>query len=234
MLEVRDLNAFYGQSHILHGINLDLAEGESIALLGRNGAGKSTFLKALLNADPRTEGAMRFGAQTLDTQPTHTRTRLGMSLVPEDRRIFPKLTVAQNIEMGAFAAREEQKPYTIAEVVDLLPMVGPLLNRFGYQLSGGQQQMVAIARGLIARPRLLMLDEPAEGLAPVIVDELSDTINAIRKAEGRSIVVTEQNIDFARQTTDRLYLLDVGSVVFSGTWEEFSRNADLVDRYLVL
>ncbi|APE43935.1 ABC transporter ATP-binding protein [Sulfitobacter alexandrii] len=234
MLEVRNLNAFYGESHILHGIDLDLAAGESIALLGRNGAGKSTCLKSLLNADPRTEGSIRFAETPLGAQPAFARSRMGMALVPEDRRIFPMLTVAQNIEMGAFAARDGRKPYTLDEVVDLLPMVGPLLSRLGFQLSGGQQQMVAIARGLIARPRLLMLDEPAEGLAPVIVDELADTINAIRKAEGRSLIVTEQNIDFARETTDRLYLLDVGSVVFSGSWGDFDRNGDLVDRYLVL
>ena len=234
MLEVSRLDAFYGQSHILHAIDLHLSAGESVALLGRNGAGKSTFLKALMDAGPRARGDIVLDGSPLGPDATHARARRGMSLVPEDRRIFPKLTVAQNIEMGCYAAAAGRSCYTLDEVVALLPMVAPLLDRLGYQLSGGQQQMIAIARGIVSRPNVLMLDEPAEGLAPVIVDELSDAVNRVRRTEGMAMIITEQNLDFARETTDRLYLLDVGRVVFAGTWAEFDDRADLVDRYLAL
>ncbi len=234
MLDVEKLDAFYGQSHILHGIDFQMRAGESVALLGRNGAGKSTFLKSLLNGGPHVKGRVTFLDQVLDRHAMHARARLGMALVPEDRRIFPKLTVEENIDIGGRATPKGAKAHTIDEVVELLPMCGPLLKRLGFQLSGGQQQMVAIARGVVARPRLLMLDEPAEGLAPVIVDELADAINRLRRTDDLSLIVTEQNIDFARETTDRLYLLDVGSVVFSGTWSQFDARPDLVDRYLAL
>ncbi|MBP0438304.1 ABC transporter ATP-binding protein [Tianweitania sediminis] len=234
MLEVAKLDAFYGQSHILRGIDFQVAAGESVALLGRNGAGKSTFLKALLNGGPQARGRISFLGQHLTREQLHQRARLGMALVPEDRRIFPKLTVEENIEIGGRAAPTGATPHSINDVVAMLPMCGPLLKRLGFQLSGGQQQMVAIARGIVSRPRLLMLDEPAEGLAPVIVDELADAINRLRQTEGLSLIVTEQNIDFARETTDRLYLLDVGEVVFSGSWPEFDARPDLVDRYLAL
>jgi ABC-type branched-subunit amino acid transport system ATPase component len=234
MLEVSQLDAFYGKSHVLHAIDLRVAAGESVALLGRNGAGKSTFLKTLLNAGPRGSGDIALDGRAFSTEPTHVRARRGLALVPEDRRIFSKLTVAQNIEMGGHAAADGKPCYSLAEIVALLPMVGPLVDRLGYQLSGGQQQMVAIARGIVSRPKVLMLDEPAEGLAPVIVDELGDAINRIRRSEGTAMIITEQNLDFARETSDRLYLLDVGEVVFGGSWAEFDDRPDLVDRYLAL
>ncbi|EAQ04806.1 ABC branched chain amino acid transporter, ATPase subunit [Pseudooceanicola batsensis HTCC2597] len=234
MIEAHNLDAFYGQSHILHSIDFHLAEGESVALLGRNGAGKSTFLKSLIDAGPTVTGQVNLLGEDLHQIQTHKRAQMGMALVPEDRRIFPMLTVAQNIEIGGHAAGKNNPRYTLDDVVEMFPMLKPLLSRLGYQLSGGQQQMLAIARGIVSHPRLLMLDEPAEGLAPVIVDELADTVNALRKGGTRGMILTEQNVDFARQTTDRLYVLDVGSVVFSGTWPEFDANTDLIDRYLVL
>lgn len=234
MLEVRNLNSFYDQSHVLHDISLSLGKGESIALLGRNGAGKTTFLKSLLNGGPRRTGDLSYSGASLLGVPMHKCARLGLSLVPEERRIIPTLTVEENILLGLHAAGAERKAYTLDEVVDLFPMCKPLLKRKGYQLSGGQQQMIAIARGVISCPSILMLDEPAEGLAPVIVDELADTINAVRKVTTMSMLITEQNIDFARATTDRACVIDVGSMVFQGSWSEFDAQPDLVEKYLAL
>ncbi|OKO78285.1 ABC transporter ATP-binding protein [Bradyrhizobium sp. AS23.2] len=234
MLEVRDLDAFYGDSHILHRVSFDIGAGEGVALLGRNGAGKSTLLKALMDAGPRATGRMRFDGHDLAGAPTHRRARLGMTLVPEDRRIFPHVSVAENLELARHACPSGLTPPTPAEIAAQFTLLQPILDRRADRLSGGQQQMVAVGRGLMARPKLLMLDEPAEGLAPVIVEDMAREIAVVRRREKLSLLVTEQNIDFARACTDRLLVIDSGAMVFSGDWAAFDAAPDLEARFLAV
>jgi len=234
MLEVGGLDAFYGDSHILHGISLAIGAGEGVALLGRNGAGKSTLLKALMDAGPRVSGTIRFEGQDLGGEPTHRRARRGIALVPEDRRIFPHVSVTENLELARHACPPGLTPPTPQEVAAQFTLLQPILDRRGDRLSGGQQQMVAVGRGLMARPKLLMLDEPAEGLAPVIVEDMAREIAAVRKRENLALLVTEQNIDFARACTDRLLIIDSVAIVFSGDWKAYDAAPDLEARFLAV
>ena len=234
LLELDRLDAWYGDSHILQDIALRVAEGEGVALLGRNGAGKSTLLKAIMDAGPRAEGRIRFAGSDLGGMACHMRARLGLCLVPEDRRIFTHTTVAGNLMLARYGTPSGQTPLSVDEVVALLPMLSTLLDRKGYQLSGGQQQMLAVGRGLVPRPRLLMLDEPAEGLAPVIVEELAREIGRIRATRGQALIITEQNVAFARACTDRVYLMESGRIVYSGDWDDFDAHPELQDRHLAL
>jgi ABC-type branched-subunit amino acid transport system ATPase component len=227
LLEIAGLNAFYGDSHILHDISLELREGEGLALLGRNGAGKTTLLKSVMAAGPRTSGALAFEGRSLDGLATHKRARLGLSLVPEDRRLFAHLTVEANLALARSAARPDAPALTPADLGRLFPMLAGLMGRKGGALSGGQQQMVAVARGLASRPKLVLLDEPAEGLAPVIVDQLADEIARSRAEQGYALIVTEQNVDFARSCTDRVAILDTGRLVFAGAWAEYDADPHL-------
>jgi branched-chain amino acid transport system ATP-binding protein len=233
LLELTNLDAFYGDSHILHGVSLTVREGEGLALLGRNGAGKTTLLKSIMAAGPRVAGGIAFDGKALGGMPTHRRARAGISLVPEDRRLFPHLSVEANLVLAQQATRPGETPLQPAEVARLFPMLADLMARRGHALSGGQQQMVAVARGLVPKPRLMLLDEPAEGLAPVIVDQLSDEIAASRAAQSYALILTEQNISFARACTDRVAVLDTGRLVFAGTWDTFDAS-DAAKNHLAL
>lgn len=234
LLKVEGLDAYYGDSHVLFDVALEVRQGQGVALLGRNGVGKSTLLKSVLNAGPRTSGRVEFGGSALGDLATEKRARLGLMLVPEDRRIFPHLTVAQNLELAGHAAPRGTMPLTVAEICERFPMIASLTARQGFQLSGGQQQLVAVARGIVSRPRLLLLDEPAEGLAPLIVQELAEEVRRIREREGAALLLAEQNVSFARRCTDYVYLLDTGRVVFSGSWEAFDAQPELKTRYLAV
>jgi len=234
MLELKHVNSFYGQAHILHDVSLKLAAGERVAVVGRNGAGKSTLLKTIMNADPIVRGDVRFDGKSLGNKRASDRVRLGISLVPEDRRIFTHLTVGENIKLAQYGTELKQGLPTIDEVVGKFPMLTDLVDRLGGQLSGGQQQVVAIARSIAARPRLMLLDEPTEGLAPVIVEDLADKIIEACDAYGIALLLAEQNLWFARKCTSRVLLLDSGAIVFSGEWTEFDQSADLVERYLAV
>lgn len=234
MLEIAGLDAWYGDSHILHDVALSVGSGEGVALLGRNGAGKSTLLKAIMEAGPRARGGLVFDGKPLAGLPAHARARLGLCLVPEDRRIFPHISVAENLRLARHATAPGETPMSVEAVAELLPMLKTLLERRGFQLSGGQQQMVAIGRGLVPRPRLLMLDEPAEGLAPVIVEELAEEIRKVRQTQGQALLVAEQNVAFARACTDRLYLIESGRIVFGGDWASFDAQPELQERHLAL
>ncbi|MEY8839068.1 ABC transporter ATP-binding protein [Cribrihabitans sp. XS_ASV171] len=233
LLRVSELHAFYGGSHVIQDASLSVAPGESVALLGRNGAGKSTLMKSLLAAGPRVEGNIHFGGQDLSGVSPDERSRRGLMLVPEDRRIYPDITVAENIELGAQAARSRD-PVTLTEIYDLFPLLVPLKERAGYQMSGGQQQLVAVARGLMGAPRLLLLDEPVEGLAPVVVDEMAQHIARIRETRSLALLIAEQNLSFARRCTDRVLLIDSGRIVFDGSWTDFDADPDLKERYLAV
>lgn len=234
LLKVEGLDAWYADSHVLFGVSLEVRQGQGVALLGRNGAGKSTLLKSVMDAGPRATGRLEMAGQPLASLSTEKRARLGLMLVPEDRRIFPHLTVAQNLELAGHAAPRGVTPLTVAEICERFPMIAALTDRQGYQLSGGQQQLVAVARGIVPHPRVMLLDEPAEGLAPLIVQELAEEVRRIREREGAALLLAEQNVSFARHCTDFVYLLDTGRVVFSGTWAEFDSQPELKTRYLAV
>ncbi|ASK34080.1 ABC transporter ATP-binding protein [Alloalcanivorax mobilis] len=231
MLEVSELNAYYGDAHVLHDIHLKVNAGQRVSLLGRNGAGKSTFLKSVMNAGPTVKGEVRFEGSALNALPAHQRARLGMALVPEDRQIFHHLNVLENIAMARHA-RAGRQALTPQQIVDRFAMLKPLTERNGGQLSGGQQQLVAIARAFAAGPRLLFLDEPTEGLAPVIVQSMADEILAICNESDAAVLLCEQNIWFARACTDYVYIIDTGRVVFDGDWRSFDASPEITRKYL--
>ena len=234
MLEVRELDAFYGDSHILLGVQVSVGAGQRVALLGRNGAGKSTLLKSVMNAGPRVRGTLRFDGRDLQGMPTHQRTRMGLSLVPEDRRIFTHLTVAENIAMARYGASSERPAVTVADIVARFPILAPLQQRYGAQLSGGQQQLLAVARALAPNPRLLLLDEPTEGLAPIIVEEMARDVVRTCTEGNVALLLCEQNIWFARRCTQYVYVIDTGRIVFEGDWTAFDSHPEVQQRYLAL
>lgn len=234
MLRIDQLNAYYGQSHILHNVGLEVGTGGRSSVLGRNGAGKSTLLKSITNSGPRVDGEVTFDGQQLGQKAWFRRAKDGISFVPEDRRIFTHITVEENIELGRFGASADRPVIPLSQIYDWFPMLGPLKARLGGQLSGGQQQMLAVARAIAARPRILLLDEPTEGLAPVIVEDLASIVAQMCNELQITMLLVEQNIWFSRQCTDHVYVLDTGSVVFSGSWAEFDQNEAIRNRHLAL
>ena len=234
MLEVTKLHAWYGDSHILHDINLKVAERARVSILGRNGAGKTTLLKSIMNGEPKVRGTVAWDGKPLDGMPSFQRARLGMALVPEDRRIFTHLTVTENIEMAVHAANPARPAIPAAEVIADIPMLQPLVARLGGQLSGGQQQMLAVARAIAARPRLMLLDEPTEGLAPVIVEQLAVDVKKVCSRDGVALLLSEQNIWFSRQCTDYVYILSTGRIAFEGSWKDFDAAGESAKRHLAL
>ncbi|MBN9062304.1 MAG: ABC transporter ATP-binding protein [Rhizobiales bacterium 65-9] len=233
MLETAGLNAYYGDGHILHDIAFRVGDGERVAILGRNGAGKSTLLKSIMNAGPRVQGDVRFEGALLGDAPSYQRARKGLAMVPEDRRIFTHLTVEENLTIAHYAAGGRPKA-DAARIIESFSLLKPLVKRFGGQLSGGQQQVVAVARAFMATPRLLLLDEPTEGLAPVIIEQMAQEFVTICDREKVGLVLCEQNIWFSRMCTSRIYLLDTGRIVFSGDWNEFESDAELKKKYLAV
>jgi len=234
MLELSGINAFYGQSHVLHDISLRLADGAGVAVVGLNGMGKSTLLKSIMGAGPTVRGAVRLDGQDLDRLAPHRRARLGLALVPEDRRIYPHLTVAENLALAGHAGTAARPPYTVEEVLAFFPLLRKLAGRKGFQLSGGEQQLAAVARAVLARPRFLLLDEPTEGLAPLIVDAMGTEIRAIRARDGMGLLLAEQNVEFARACTEHVLVLNVGSIAFSGSWAAFDADPAIRNRHLSL
>jgi branched-chain amino acid transport system ATP-binding protein len=227
MLELADVHAVYGRSHVLHGVSLRAGEGEVVSLLGRNGAGKSTTLKAIVGAVEVTAGEIRFEGRSLRDVPTHRVARLGIGLVPEDRRIFADLSVLENLMVGARA----DGGWTVDRIFGLFPRLAGLARQRGGSLSGGEQQMLTIARTLMTGPRLLLLDEPSEGLAPVVVARLADNVAALRR-QGLSILMAEQNVKFARRLADRAYIIEKGQIRFDGTMAALDADESLRRAYL--
>lgn len=234
MLEVRGLDARYGDSHVLFCLDLAIPSGAGVALLGRNGAGKSTLMKSLLDAGPQVTGDILFRGKALAGCSVEERARKGLTLVPEDRRLFINLTVKQNLELAEHALGSERRGPSLNAMCQLFPLLPPLLDRLGYQLSGGQQQLVAVVRGLMAAPELLLLDEPAEGLAPKLAMNLAQEVRRARAELGFSLMVAEQNVAYARQCTEYVYMLDSGRLVFQGDWAAFDAQPDLKTRYLAV
>lgn len=234
MLEAKAIEAFYGASHVLHGVSLRVAAGERVAIIGRNGAGKTTFLKSLMNAGPTVRGEVMLDSQPLGKSPAFRRARMGLQLVPEDRRIYEHLTVRENIRMAAQAAPAGTKALDADAIIARFKMLEPVRERGGGQLSGGQQQMVAVARAMAAAPRFLLLDEPTEGLAPAIVEGMVATIRDLCEHGDMALLLSEQNIWFARQLTHRVVVLDTGAVAFAGTWAEFDADPQIKQRHLAV
>jgi branched-chain amino acid transport system ATP-binding protein len=233
LLVVEAVDAFYARSHVLHAVSLTVRAGEVVLLLGRNGAGKTTTMRAIMGLVSVRAGRVRFRDQDLTGEPPHRIAHRGIGLVPEDRRMFAKLTVRENLELG----RKPPPPdataaaWDFARVFALFPALAPLQDRRSGTLSGGQQQMLTIARTLMGNPTLLLLDEPAEGLAPVIVDALADQLARLR-ADGLSMLISEQNLTFARALADRAYVMETGAVRHHGTLAELDADRDAWTRYV--
>ena len=219
MLEVSGLNASYGRARILFDLDFTARAGEVTVLLGRNGAGKSTTLKSLIGLVPPQSGEVRFAGRPVQGLQPYQIARLGLGYVPEDRRIFTDLTVAENLEVGRRPAREGIAPWTRARLYELFPSLGRMPDRLGARMSGGEQQMLALARTLMGNPRALLLDEPSEGLAPVLAGALARTIREL-KSQGLTVLLCEQNLHFAQQVADRAYLIEQGQIRRSGTLQE--------------
>jgi branched-chain amino acid transport system ATP-binding protein len=232
MLELRDVHAYYGRSHVLHGVTLSARRGEVVSLLGRNGAGKSTTLRSIIGLVHVASGKIAFEGQSLLGLPTHTVSRLGIGFVPEDRRIFGDLTVLENLQVGA---RQDGPAgggrWSVGRVWELFPKLRPLARQRGGSLSGGEQQMLTIARTLMTNPRLLLLDEPSEGLAPVVARALGDAIAALKR-DGLTILLSEQNVKFARRLADRAYIIEKGEIRFEGTMAALDADESIRRAYL--
>jgi branched-chain amino acid transport system ATP-binding protein len=222
-LEADRLHTYYGKSHILHGVSLEVREGEIVTLLGRNGSGKTTTLRSLVGLSRAREGVVRIFGNTTTDWPPYRIAALGVGYVPEGRRIFSNLTVEENLKVPL----ERPGPWTIARIHQLFPRLAERRGNKGRQLSGGEQEMLAIARALILNPRLLILDEPSQGLAPLIVQEVLKVVTSARQ-EGISILLVEQNVRAATEIADRAYVLDDGRVVFSGSAAEFAEDENRV------
>lgn len=232
MLQVDDIHVYYGDSHVLQGMSLQVTPGEIVCLLGRNGAGKTTTLRGILGLTPPKTGRVIFDDTDVTGRPVYEKVRMGIAFVPEDRRIFPGLTVNENLEVAALPSREGSDPWTIERVYEAFPVLGHLRRRRGGNLSGGEQQMLAIARALVGNPRLLLLDEPCEGLAPVIVEELAKVISGL-KAQ-MPVLMTEQNARFALSVSDRGYVIDKGMLRYEGSKQDLLNNEEVQSRYLAV
>ena len=223
VLEAEGLQTYYGKSHILHGASLNVAEGEIVALLGRNGAGKTTTLRSLMGLTPAREGVVRLFGNTTTAWPPYRIAALGVGYVPEGRRIFANLTVEENLKVPL----ERPGPWTIARIYKLFPRLEERRASLGRQLSGGEQEMLAIARTLLLNPKLLLLDEPSQGLAPLIVKNLFNTVVDMRK-DGISVLLVEQNVRAAVGIADRVYVIDDGRGVYEGPAAEFAKDEERV------
>lgn len=231
MLIVEDLHTYYGESHALQGVSLRVEAGEVVCLLGRNGAGKSTTLNSIIGLTPARHGSIRFDGQEIRERRPHWITRHGIALVPEDRRIFAGLSVTENLEVAAPRQLDRERRWPIERLFETFPMLAELRHQDGATLSGGQRQMLAIARALASEPRLLLLDEPNEGLAPVIVQQIGTLIEQL--AQTTTILLTDQNVRFALRHARRGYVLQKGRVVWEGSARQIATDPE-VQRYLTV
>jgi branched-chain amino acid transport system ATP-binding protein len=229
MLKLESIHVGYGDARVLHGVSLEVNAGELVCLLGRNGAGKTTTLKAISGLLPVSSGRIRFENQVLTERSAHRVSRAGVKLVPEHRGIFSVLSVEENLKIAA----HPQSPWTLASVYEMFPRLYERRSNGGSALSGGEQQMLAIARALVNNPRFLMLDEPSEGLAPVIVDEIIETCKKVRDS-GIPILLVEQSVDVCMELGDRHYILEEGCIVYEGSRAEFEHANEIRDRYLAV
>ena len=232
-LTVEGLNSHYGPAHILFDIELAVGAGEVVALLGRNGAGKSTTFRSIIGLVEQRSGRIMFEGRDVSREPTYDIVRAGLGYVPEERRIFTDLTVDENLEVGRQPKRPNAAYWTPDKLFALFPNLAEMRNRAGGRMSGGEQQMLTIARTLMGNPSLVLLDEPSEGLSPKIVEQMVQAIQAM-KQEGVSILVSEQNLHFARLISDRAYIIERGRICFGGTMAELDARPDIRDAHLSL
>ena len=231
MLEVKRLNVAYGQAQVLFDFALDVRAGEVAVLLGRNGAGKSTCLKAIMGLVPPSSGAISFAGRRIERLEPYRIARLGLGYVPEDRRIFFDLTVMQNLEVGRQARRGEDLRWTPERVFELFPNLGRMQDRLGASMSGGEQQMLTIARTLMGNPKAMLLDEPSEGLAPLIVEQLASTVLKLKR-EGLTVLLCEQSLYLAQRVADRAFIVERGHLRYAGTMQALTGDVEIRDRYL--
>lgn len=238
MLAVENLGASYGVAQILYGLSFDVARGEVVALMGRNGAGKSTTMKAIMGLMTQRSGTVRFNGTDISRLKPYEIARLGLGFTPEDRRIFSDLTVLENLDIGrqpprTFSDGVVAPVWTEDKLLALFPNLGEMPNRPGGRMSGGEQQMLTVARTLMGNPLLILLDEPSEGVAPVIVDQMANTILELKRA-GVSILLSEQNVHFAELVSDRAYVLEKGQIQWTGGMAELADNIDIQRAYLTV
>lgn len=231
MLELSGVNSFYGKAHILRDLSFSIQAGEVVSLLGRNGAGKTTTVKTIMQLVRPDSGSVSFQGESLTRLPTHRVAKLGIGYVPEERRIFTDLTISENLEVGRQPPREGVFEWTEEILFDLFPNLAERRNNRGKALSGGEQQMLSIARTLMGNPRLLLLDEPSEGIAPVIVEQMAQTILKL-KAEGLPVLLSEQNLHFARIVSDRAVIIEGGLKKYDGSFAELEAQPEIRDAYL--
>lgn len=230
VLTLEDVNAFYGNSHVLFDLDIDVEQNEVVALLGRNGAGKTTTLRTITGTIPRRAGRIDFRGESIADQSVDAISNRGVKLVPEERRVFPTLTVQENLQM-AHDATKGGTPRPVEEMYEIFPVLDELRQNRGRNLSGGEQQMLSVGRALIQDPDLLLLDEPTEGLAPVIVDDLYDVLSEVVE-EDVTVLITEQNVEFALDLSERAYIIDKGANAWEGTVDELQERDDLLEEYL--
>lgn len=232
MLILNDIHTAYGPIEVLKGISLEVKEGEIVTIIGANGAGKTTTLMTICGINKTKKGSITFAGNNIENLPPHQIVALGISQAPEGRRIFPRLTVKENLEMGAFTRTDKENfPADLEHVFNLFPILKERQNQKGGTLSGGEQQMLAIARALMAKPKLLLLDEPSLGLAPIIVSKIFEVINELNKS-GTTILVVEQNARMVLQIAHRGYVMELGRITMSDTAQSLLRNPKIIEAYL--
>ncbi len=231
MLSVKDLHVFYGNIHAVKGVSFEVLEGEIVSLIGANGAGKSTVLNTVAGLLRGKSGSVTFMEEDIGALPAHLIVRRGIALIPEGRRVFGKLTVEENLEMGAYTRQKDQSQGDIARVYDLFPRLKERRRQTAGTLSGGEQQMLAMGRGLMSRPALMMLDEPSMGLAPLLVEQVFDIIQSLH-GQGTTILLVEQNARMALSIADRAYVLETGRIVMAGKGETLAQSDDIRKAYL--
>jgi len=233
IIEVADLDVYYGTSQILFGVGLSVRQGETMALLGRNGAGKSTTMKAIMGLAPPRRGRISLRGAVISGQKPHHIARAGLGFVPEDRQIFPEHTVEDNLVIGRKKGPEGQDEWPIRRIYDVFPLLEPLRHRIAGRLSGGEQQMLAIARTLMGNPALLLLDEPSEGLAPIIVQRIGELLRQLRQL-GSTVLIAEQNMHFCLGLASHATVIDKGQIVYAAGIDELKANEAIRRRYLAL
>jgi branched-chain amino acid transport system ATP-binding protein len=231
MLNVKNLNTWYGNSHVLQGLNFQVKQGEVVSLLGRNGAGKTTTIKSVMGLLTKVKGSVEFKSEDILLQPAHKRFSMGLAYVPEERRIVPGLTVLENIKLGIIAStRRSQEKEIIEQIAEIFPRLKERLNQSATTMSGGEQQMLAIARAIASDPDMIMLDEPSEGIMPILVDEMFELFTRLKKS-GKTILLVEQNVELAVSISDRVYVLDQGAIVHTDTARSFLADPVVQERY---
>jgi branched-chain amino acid transport system ATP-binding protein len=233
ILKVDQIDTFYGQSHVLQGISLSINEGEVVSLLGRNGVGKTTTLRSIMGLTPPRSGKILLHDVDIAGKPPFQIAQMGIGYMPDDRRIFPDLTLFENLELARRLSKKGKVSWTFEKIYNLFPVFVDLKERKGNQLSGGEQKMLAIGRALMKNPDLILLDEPSEGLAPLVIQNLVEVTGRIR-SEGVTILLADQNLKFCRKTSDRGYILEKGMIQYQGVMEEIWQSEEIVRKYLVV